>query len=426
MAANRVAAGDIVYVKAGMYRGFHLTTSGRQNSRIIFASHPSAEKGSVIINQPNPWNKQDGINLDRASYITLSGFTVIGQPRAGIWSERNEFVEIRNNVIDGNKTWGILTGFSSDLLIENNQASRSMDQHGIYVSNSADRPVIRGNSVFENNASGIQLNADLSMGGDGIISNALIENNIIRANGAGGGASINLDGAQDSDVRNNLIDNARATGIALFRQNGATGSLNNRIINNTIVVDNSISNSGGRWGVSISGGSTGNILRNNIIFSTHPIRGAIELTTDSRDGFLSDHNAIGNRFSLDGGQTAIGFASWKKATGQDSHSVILVDRDDLDRLFVNRANGDYHLISTSIAIDHGTASGAPVTDCEGQVRPAGEGYDIGSYEFLGTPSPASVPSLNVACFLIAFATLTLLAISIRRRVSRTRNRQQIS
>ena len=58
----------------------------------------------------------------------------------------NHHVIIRNNTLDHNGNWGILTGFSDDLLIENNVASRSQVEHGIYVSNSGDRPVIRNNT----------------------------------------------------------------------------------------------------------------------------------------------------------------------------------------------------------------------------------------------------------------------------------------
>jgi parallel beta-helix repeat protein len=86
------------------------------------------------------------------------------------------------------------------LLLENNECFGSVAEHGIYVSNSGDRPVLRRNRVHDNNASGIQLNADLSAGGDGIITGALIEANVIYNNGTGGGAAINLDGVQNSIV----------------------------------------------------------------------------------------------------------------------------------------------------------------------------------------------------------------------------------
>ena len=386
-AANRATAGDTVLVRAGTYRGFNSYTSGTAAARITFQADPNAAPGAVVINLPNERTNLDGINLEGASYVTIQGFTVTGQPRAGIRAVINEFTIVRNNVTDSNGRWGIFTGFSSDLTIENNQASRSKIEHGIYVSNSADRPVIRGNSVFENNGSGIQLNADVTMGGDGIISNAVIENNVIRANGAGGGASINLDGVQNSDIRNNKIESARATGIALFRQNGATGSENNRIVNNTIIVDNSLNQSKGRWGIALAGGSTGNVLSNNVVFSTQSFAGAISASADSLAGLVSDYNAAENQFSADGGNTAVSLAGWSSATGQDQHSVALATTSALDGLFVNRTAGNYRLVLGSAAIDRGTATGAPLTDLEGRARPSGAGVDIGAYEYASIATP---------------------------------------
>ncbi len=110
-------------------------------------------------------------------------------------------VIVRNNITDRNGTWGIFSSFADDLLIENNTTSNSGSQHGIYTSNSGDRPVIRNNRVFGNYMCGIHMNGDASMGGDGIISSALVENNIIYDNGRGGGSGINCDGVQDSVIR---------------------------------------------------------------------------------------------------------------------------------------------------------------------------------------------------------------------------------
>ena len=117
----------------------------------------------------------DGINLEGADYVTIEGFTVNGMPRTGIRSVLNHHVIIRNNRLDKNSKWGILTGFSDDLLIENNVATRSQVEHGIYVSNSGDRPIIRNNMIWGNRANGIHMNGDASLGGDGIISGALVE-----------------------------------------------------------------------------------------------------------------------------------------------------------------------------------------------------------------------------------------------------------
>jgi len=100
-----------------------------------------------------------------------------------------------------------------DLVIEGNETSHSAIEHGIYVSNSGDRPIVRANRVHDNHASGIQLNADPAQQGpdpndpqgDGIIEDALIEDNVIHDNGAGGAAGINLASVRSSLIRNNLL-----------------------------------------------------------------------------------------------------------------------------------------------------------------------------------------------------------------------------
>ena len=68
----------------------------------------------------------DGINLEGASYMIVEGFTVNGRTRTGIRAVTCEHVTIRNNTIDQNGEWGILTGFCDDLLIENNVTSHSV------------------------------------------------------------------------------------------------------------------------------------------------------------------------------------------------------------------------------------------------------------------------------------------------------------
>src|SRR4029453_17768498 len=99
---------------------------------------------------------------------------------------------------DLNGRWGVLTGFSDDLLIEDNEMSRSVAEHGIYVSNSGDRPGIRRNHVWGNSGNGIHMNGDLSQGGDGVISGAVVEGNLIHGNGRTGGSGINGAGGHSS------------------------------------------------------------------------------------------------------------------------------------------------------------------------------------------------------------------------------------
>jgi len=304
----------------------------------------------------------------------IDGFKIINQPRAGIRAAVSDHVTIKNNLCTQNYRWGIFTGFTNDIIIENNICSLSEAEHGIYVSNSGDRPIVRFNECFENNRCGIQLNADESQGGDGIITNAVIEGNILHDNGSGGGAAINLDGVQQSVIFNNLIYNNHASGIALFRIDGAEGSKNNNVFNNTI-----INPSDSRWNILANNGSSGNVVYNNILINHHSFRGSISIDESSFENFISDYNLLENRLSTDDGNSNINLAVWQ-SLGYDLNSQIVLSEENI---FSDYNNNDYHLKSGSQPADMGTSlvSQIVLKDLENNSRPQGNGFDIGAYEF---------------------------------------------
>jgi hypothetical protein len=375
-AANLVRAGDQVIVRPGHYAGFNLTTSGTAANPILFSAQPG-----VIVDTPNPVRTQDGINLEGASWIVIEGFTVVGLPRTGIRSVTNAHVTIRRNVGDANGRWGILTGFSDDLLIEDNEMSRSVAEHGIYVGNSGDRPVIRRNHVWGNSGNGIHMNGDLSQGGDGIITGAVVEANVIHGNGRTGGSGINGDGVQGARIVNNILYDNHASGISLYQIDGGAPSKNNVVAHNTIVQA-----ADGRWAINIKDGSTGNHVVNNILLSLHTFRGAISVTADSLAGFVSDANAVTPRFTLDDGDTVLSLAAWRQATGQDAHAFASTPA----ALFADAAAGDYHLSATAPARDAALATDV-TSDFDGGPRPVGPVADIGADEYGSAPPPPPPP-----------------------------------
>jgi len=297
---------------------------------------------------------------------------VDGRTRAGIRAVLCQHVTIRNNRLDANGYWGILTGSCDDLLIENNVASNSVVEHGIYVGNSGDRPTIRGNTIHGNRANGIHMNGDFSVQpGDGIISQALVENNVIYGNGAGGGSGINMDGVQDSLVRNNLLYDNHASGISLYQIDGGGPSTGNRVLNNTVIVA-----SDGRWALNVQDGSGSNTARNNVLLNLHPSRGSIDICSACLPGFTSDRNVVMDRFVIEDG-SFITLAQWQAATGQDGNSLLAAP----GALFEDAANDDYRLRATSPAVDAGETRADVPSDIAGTTRPQGAGFDIGSYEF---------------------------------------------
>ncbi len=311
-AAQQVAAGDTVTVTAGQYDGFQLYNSGTPNARITFRAERGA-RPQIVSDAPG---RPDGINLEGASYVTIEGFRVTGRTRAGIRAVLCSHVHLRNNHSENNRYWGILTGFCDDLVIENNVTVNSQIEHGIYASNSGDRPIIRGNVIYGNAGSGIHMNGDGEAGGDGVISGALVERNIVFDNGRVGGSGINMDGIQDSVIRNNLIYDTHASGISLYRINGSEPSTGNQVVNNTVQVA-----SDGRWAMNIQDGSSHNTLRNNIFLNDHAFRGAIDICSDCLTGFDSDFNLMKDRVSVGG--DFVDLASWQRQHGQDSNSTTL-------------------------------------------------------------------------------------------------------
>jgi parallel beta-helix repeat protein len=387
-AANQVQAGDRVTVLPGNYTGFHLTTdglpplNGNPAKPIEFFARPG-----VMINVANPVTNQDGINLENASWVVIDGFSVTGMDRAGVRSvgvdgdELASHVTIRNVTATNNDYWGILTGFVDDLLIENNKTSGSTIEHGIYVSNSGDRPVIRNNESFNNFGNGIHMNGDFSLGGDGMISDALVSGNKIYNNGLGGGSGINMDGVESSRIENNLLYDNHASGISLYKIDGRFGSTGNVVINNTV---HQASN--GRWALNIQHDSSDNTVLNNILITDHSFRGAIDISDEALPGFTSDYNVMIGRFNVTfdedlGIEEAYNLTEWRDTYDLDLNSIGVAPAG-YAALFANLAADNYQLSATSLARDSGTSQLAPLFDFAGHLRPMGAGFDRGAYEYV--------------------------------------------
>ncbi|MBL0921077.1 MAG: right-handed parallel beta-helix repeat-containing protein [Phycisphaerales bacterium] len=399
-AANSAFPGDTVLIAPGTYTGFNVVRSGQPGLPVTF----SAEPGVVIDAAAAPFNggnHRSRINLDTVSHIVIEGFEVVGTNDLRNSAEGIRVVAplaagaghitIRNNHAHHNGNRNIFTGFVSNLTIEGNTCHNAHKEHGIYISNSADNHVVRGNIVYDNAGAGLHVNADASLGGDGVITNVLVEANIFHGNGAGGtyidtagnpqaspggGSAVNFDGVRNSTVVNNLLYDNHASGVSLYRIDGGQPSSFNVVVNNTIV-----NAPDARWCVNIRDGSTDNAAFNNVLINRNTARGAISITANSLTGFRSDHNIVSDRFDLGG--SFITLAQWRTQTGQDLASIPR-SPTHLPALFTSPATGGYTLAPNSDAIDAGVGqfdeAAAPTSDLLGLPRPQGVGHDIGAYE----------------------------------------------
>ena len=375
-AVDSISNGDTIIVKAGTYAGCRIGSSGTSSApKTLRAETALAAK----LNNKSSSAAHNGIieienYSETVTYWVIDGFEVDGISKTYrcIDLRGTDHVTVKNCKVYQSYLTGIFAAFSNYVLVENN-TSYSNGEHGIYVNNSADNGTVRGNTVYSNTGCGIHMNGDASMGGDGMMSYWLVEKNTSYLNPSGSG--INCDGVHNSKFYNNLVYNNTGSGMSLYAGDGANGSSNNVVYNNTIVMP-----SNGRWALNIPSGTGtdpyGNKIKNNILYNASSTEGSIVTYSTSISGFESDYNVVIDRFSVNEDSSNISLSTWR-TYGWDTHSLI----STLSALFVDAGNNNYHLSSTSPARDAGTTLSDVTADKDGVSRPQGSVYDIGCYEY---------------------------------------------
>lgn len=255
-------------------------------------------------------------------------------------------------------------------------------------------------------------------------------NTILRSNGHdnGGGTAILMENAFNSVVEGNLIDDVTSGIAAINYGNGSVfhtdGNVEYRTTNLNMIIRNNIVKN---YENSAIGGAAAPGVKalNNVMYSGATVRqGAISL--DHVDHFWSNNWEIKNNIisgyqyyglwlngpssSANQGLTGLSINNnlyytpnktishfgyngsientldgFRTATGLEQNSLWV------DPRFISPGS-DFHLQANSPAINTGATVSAPI-DREGVTRPVGSAYDLGVFEFGGTPtSPPPSPS----------------------------------
>ncbi len=397
-AADLLLAGDTVLIKAGTYTGdVHAGSSGTSAGWITYRAYPGAEQQVVL--------DHAAFYLEQKSFIKVSGLKVRYAPHAGIaitgpggnyvisgnytydtgssgiavwgvpWTQdpgRYAFkaitnVIVENNIIDKacdggwNEMLTIANGVDSFVVRSNilrNGTNAVNGGEGIDLKEGASNGKVSGNQVFNIRRYGIYLDAGASdptyYPTPALLTNIEVFNNLVHNNDAHGiGVTSegrgNLDGIR---IFNNLCYSNGADGILLYHYPNTTNYARNiGIINNTTYRNGTIQNWYG--GIATDHDTAENVVvRNNIAYAN--------------PGFQIK-------------------PPWNPATVMD-HNLTTADPR-----FRNPAAADFHLQSSSPAIDGGSATGAPAIDLDGSARPYGAAVDIGAFEYI----PAAPPRLQL-------------------------------
>jgi hypothetical protein len=400
---SSVSSGDTVYLRAGTWSERLDISSKSYTSTTTWARYPNDPVGSVILDGANvaAFQYEDGVIwVYQSKNVRIDGLKVINAKKSGIvlWgpSGSGHNLEVLNSITDTTGRSGIIT---------------------FYVNGAT----IKGNTIYNSNMPG---------GSDEILSIASHSSNIDvsynklyagnRNLGATGGEGLNIkDGCSYIYVHHNTIDMARPDGQESDRYaigvDGWTSETHHIYFYDNIV-------KGGSWGLqcnSEEGGYTHHVyFYNNIVshigHSNRMQGGAIgfppygngpgtnayiywwnNVIYDSYYGAKFDKEEISGPILV---QNNIFYNS--KSTdikwGASPQGVITFDHNlysDTNPKFVNPSGGDFHLQSSSPAIDAGVAIPDVDDDYDGVSRPQGAGYDIGAFEYSsGTPSPTTTVS----------------------------------
>lgn len=402
-AADMVNPGDTVIVRPGTYNEIVIIKkSGTASNWITFKSET---KWGAIVNGERKVPNASGasytggtfMTLD-SEYILIDGFKVINSYHNGIASCRSNYITIQNCYTQNSGQSGIRACYDDTYPVPTSQRVHDIKILGNTIDNALDGSVSKSqetiscvmvtnldvmyNKLLSNNRyEGICIKTDCintrvayndiaTQGVNIYVGGApnnqgkdwYVYNNYVHGSGVGLGISLEHAYVGPNTYFYNNIVNVSGAGFAFYE--GAecnNGPVNLRFINNVFKTGGY----GIRFNPAVSRNkATSAIVRNNIFSGS-----GIQLNSNQPSSeIIVDHNFFTGSSDLKGTDYLTGDPKFVSAT-------------------------DYHLQSTSPAINKGSSLNAPTTDYDGKARPQGAGFDIGAFEY-GTGTITIEPCIN--------------------------------
>lgn len=356
-AIDAAAEGNNIKVSQGIY------TSTDDNVLVITKSVSvlggySTENWGESLPQEQP-STVDGEGVRRGAYlkgsginkITLSGLTITNG----------------HTLTGGGSGILIVTGpvEVANCLISSNIATEGNDNFGGGVAILGGFVTLTGNAIFDNEAgsgAGINVNG----------SEAVLSGNEIRGNTAITGGGLHILGNTTLTLNGNkIIDNEAKTGRgpAILLNEGAFIEGDNNI-----VADNG-DNQGTGEGINVWSGTINGrhwTLANNDTIGLVASNGSVTLV----NSIVAGHSTAGLFGDVIEADTTLFFNNNSNCSSGASCSESL----EGDPAFADPSHYDYHITKGSAAFDKGIDADVR-TDIDGEVRPAGDGFDIGADEY---------------------------------------------
>ena len=372
-ALSNVSDGDTILLRSAEYGS--LSISNKNNSigitlaadaghtpRFTIVTFNNSSHWSIRGVEVRPTNASTAVNLN-GSHLTFEDSFISFADNTNGWTE-NDWLSTAGN--------GISIGGSS-LVVRNNQIK--IVDHGI--SGSASHSLITGNTIDGFRGDGLRGLGEHTVWEYNTVKNCYnVDDNhddgfqswSVGSGGVGTGAVTGV------TLRGNLIINYedpnqifRCTlqGIGLF-----DGMYVDWVIENNVIVTN-------HWhGITVLGADNVRIINNTVIDPNTTRPGPAWISIENhKNGTQPRNSVVRNNIATD-------FDNANSGVTEDNN--LEISFADFNQHFIDATANNFQLKATSTAIDAGSTILAPTIDALGNVRPQGNGVDIGAYEFMST------------------------------------------